>query len=35
MRREATLRLTDRDKIAARGVILDSNQGAIRKDGSL
>ena len=35
VRRDATLKLTTKDKEAARLATLDSNDGAIRKDGSL
>lgn len=35
MNREATLRLSDADKRAAKAVILDNAQGAIRRNGSL
>jgi hypothetical protein len=35
MDRNATLRLTDKDKQAARAAILDSTQGAVRRDGGL
>lgn len=35
MNRNATLRLTQRDKQAAEAAILDSNQGVIRDNGSL
>lgn len=35
MKRNATLRLTASDKFAAKGAILDSAQGNIRRDGSL
>lgn len=35
MFREATLKLTTKDKEAAKAAILDSSDGAIRRDGSL
>lgn len=35
MDRNATLRLTPRDKDAARKAILDDSQGVIRQNGSL
>lgn len=35
MDRNATLRLTAEDKQAAKAVLLDSTQGAVRRDGSL
>jgi hypothetical protein len=35
MNREATLKLTAKDKKAAKAAILDSRKGAVRRDGSL
>lgn len=35
MNRNASLRLTTKDKAAAKAAILDDQQGAIRRDGSL
>jgi hypothetical protein len=35
MKRDASLRLTDSDKQAAKQAILGSHQGVVRDDGSL